>query len=1310
MTRILLLMMLVSIFSFATTKEEYESCQCNKKGYYWKLTDEGTDTIYSVATQQWVGDNAPPLLGIIETYSCMNNSYKSQLKQDYRLDKTIYIPGSARNRFRNYYIYESWQQYHCTFCDIPDEEFPELDKNKTVAFTWYSPEDRFKECRDLNGTVENAFKNCEEVYRCVVCGMPDTPFPPLAENERTLFGWSDPEDRSGECTSEPIGGRVQKALYSCKNEYRCVKKTQPQCPRDEQVGSYVEPVNGTLHEDIQINGTDFSLHYSSRRVDANNTLFNGWSVNIHHTLLGDYLLLGTGEKLDVSGIAGVDEANRTVVPVSSQKFIFDADGRHLETVDALNQKAIYLFDYDSNGTLSAITNAYSERTDFASDGNDTVIKAPNGQVTRIKRDTAGNVTAIIFEDATQFSFIYDSDGRLVEKIDPAGNRFEYIYDSDGKVVKTVDPENTSWLFSSSMGSEGVETIVTRAAGDTLRYIDRYLKDDMLTSETVYPDGHTFTRSTSLDGSRVETESCGMKKLFLYETQQNGSLRYDPVTGEPQLAIEHIRTPSGLQKEVLYATDYMRDANNTLTAVKKTESVNGKSYLFERDLIENNATFTTPEGRVTKLFYTPDGRRIERIEASGTTYPVIFTYDNKGRMTEQAMSYRSYRYRYDSAGNLAETVDPKGRITKYTYDLLGRPTSVVTSLGRQIGFSYDANGNMTVLTTPSNARHTFTYNGVGRKISYVTPLNATTRYRYDAQRRLVEVERPSGRKIQYGYVEGRLDSIKTPEGETRYLYSCGDLPSKISRGSESVRYEYDGTLTNRVLFEGVLEASLVYTYNDDLLPASLEYAGQTQEYTYDNDNLLSRAGELEITREFRFRNVIHYEEPGYSRYMMFNGFFEPAFSISGDYVYGLLRDKDGRIVVKIEYTNNRLYFNRYTYDKDGRLVKVYRNGRLSESYTYDANGNRVEAAVRGRTYSAQSTLDDRLEVYGDSTYRYDEDGFLIEKSTPEGTTTYSYDTTGALTKVTLGDGTRIRYLQNALGQRAAKEINGTVVEKYLWRDLTTLLAVYDADGNIKARFEYADERVPYAVTVDGKRYHLHYDNLGSLRTVTDMNHTAVKEIVYDSFGNITEDSNESFKIPLGFAGGLYDPDTKLTHFGYREYDPFTGRWTSKDPIGFKGGDSNLYGYVLNDPVNLVDPWGLWDVNSGGGAGAGIMAGIVGANAHYHLNCSSNGCFKVTTLCGRVGLGVGFNAGTEGNAGFDPAGVYGKDCDGEPKQCKYDWSIGLGGDLHYGPFGSGGSVGYGSAGGGAIMDLGIPGTGFGLDIGGGVEACLIISCPL
>ena len=54
---------------------------------------------------------------------------------------------------------------------------------------------------------------------------------------------------------------------------------------------------------------------------------------------------------------------------------------------------------------------------------------------------------------------------------------------------------------------------------------------------------------------------------------------------------------------------------------------------------------------------------------------------------------------------------------------------------------------------------------------------------------------------------------------------------------------------------------------------------------------------------------------------------------------------------------------------------------------------------------------------------------------------------------------------------------------------------------------------------------------------------------------------------------YDKETKLVHFGFRDYDPYTGKWTAKDPIGFAGGDSNLYGYVFGDSVNLVDVFGF-----------------------------------------------------------------------------------------------------------------------------------------
>ncbi|GBC59946.1 hypothetical protein DENIS_0888 [Desulfonema ishimotonii] len=116
-------------------------------------------------------------------------------------------------------------------------------------------------------------------------------------------------------------------------------------------------------------------------------------------------------------------------------------------------------------------------------------------------------------------------------------------------------------------------------------------------------------------------------------------------------------------------------------------------------------------------------------------------------------------------------------------------------------------------------------------------------------------------------------------------------------------------------------------------------------------------------------------------------------------------------------------------------------------------------------------------------------------------------------------------------------------------------------------------MPVAMTKGGQRYYLAYDQVGTLRAVTDASGNAVKRIGYDTFGNVISDSNTAFAVPFGFAGGLYDADTGLIRFGYRDYDPDTGRWTAKDPIGFAGGDTDLYGYCLGDPVNWADPEGL-----------------------------------------------------------------------------------------------------------------------------------------
>jgi RHS repeat-associated protein len=90
-------------------------------------------------------------------------------------------------------------------------------------------------------------------------------------------------------------------------------------------------------------------------------------------------------------------------------------------------------------------------------------------------------------------------------------------------------------------------------------------------------------------------------------------------------------------------------------------------------------------------------------------------------------------------------------------------------------------------------------------------------------------------------------------------------------------------------------------------------------------------------------------------------------------------------------------------------------------------------------------------------------------------------------------------------------------------------------------------------------------------VVDNNSGAIlQQLDYDPSGQVIVDTNPGFQ-PFGYAGGLYDRDTGLVRFGRRDYDPAVGRWTSKDPIGFAGG-LNLYGYVVQDPVNGIDPDG------------------------------------------------------------------------------------------------------------------------------------------
>jgi RHS repeat-associated protein len=170
----------------------------------------------------------------------------------------------------------------------------------------------------------------------------------------------------------------------------------------------------------------------------------------------------------------------------------------------------------------------------------------------------------------------------------------------------------------------------------------------------------------------------------------------------------------------------------------------------------------------------------------------------------------------------------------------------------------------------------------------------------------------------------------------------------------------------------------------------------------------------------------------------------------------------------------------------------------------------------------------------------------------------------------------------------KQLNGTLTRGYLYRDGLRIAAELDGSNAVVARFIYgAIPGAPDLMIKGGVTYRILRDHLGSPRLVVNTNDGSIAQRMdYDDLGNVINDTSPGFQ-PFGFAGGLWDGDTGLVHFGARDYDPRTGRWTAKDPTLFGGRDPNLYQYVFGDPINGRDPSGLgpwfdpsaWDVSVG-----------------------------------------------------------------------------------------------------------------------------------
>jgi RHS repeat-associated protein len=279
-------------------------------------------------------------------------------------------------------------------------------------------------------------------------------------------------------------------------------------------------------------------------------------------------------------------------------------------------------------------------------------------------------------------------------------------------------------------------------------------------------------------------------------------------------------------------------------------------------------------------------------------------------------------------------------------------------------------------------------------------------------------------------------------------------------------------------------------------------------------------------------------------------------------------------VRAETLNDITTTYTFGYDAAGRLARVGRDNLPVSEYTYDENGNRLTKTVAGRTEIAAYDVQDRLLTYDGKTYTYAPAGELASKTDSAGTTRYDYDPLGNLRSVKRPDGLTVEYILDAANRRVGKKVNGVLVRAWLYSGPSRVIAELDGAGALVSRFVYGTRgNVPEYMVRGGTTYRIITDHLGSPRLVVDAATGAVVESVgYDEYGVVVSDSNVGFQ-PFGYAGGLYDADTALVHFGARDYDAEVGRWTTKDPIGLSGGDADFYTYVGDDPINFRDPSGL-----------------------------------------------------------------------------------------------------------------------------------------